>query len=253
MRLLVVEDSPDLLVTLTEALQEHYAVDAVSTGKEALYLAGVNNYDVIVMDIGLPDTDGITVCRQLRDQGLKMPILILTGRAAVEDKVTALDGGADDYLTKPFQLPELFARLRALLRRPQQQEAGIVLTFGNLQLDLAARAAYRGGKKVELRRKEMDLLELLMRNQGKVVTRSVILEHVWNSDVNAFTNAIDVHIKHLRDQIDKPFGTKLIQTIYGAGYRLGSPKPLSRATSYNVGPAQKGGGNYGKRHGTVTR
>ena len=253
MRLLIIEDSLDLLASLTEALGEHYAVDGTSTGKEAIYFAGINSYDLIIMDIGLPDTDGITVCRTLREQGIKTPILMLTGRSALEDKVAALDIGADDYLTKPFQFPELLARLRALLRRPMQEESGTVLTFGNLQLDLVTRTVYRSGKKIDLRRKELDLLELLMRNQGKVVTRTVILEHVWSSDVNSFTNAIDVHIKHLRDQIDKPYNSHLVQTVYGAGYRLGSPKPLSRPVLLKAGSAQKGGGAHGKRYGTTTR
>jgi len=249
MRLLVIEDNKELLLTLKEELRVHYSVDVASTATEGRYLAQVNTYDAIVLDVGLPDGDGISLCKTLRAGGLRVPILMLTGHAALEDKVQALDTGADDYLTKPFQLPELLARLRALLRRPITQTQNSLLTFGNLQLDISSRTVQRGGVVIELRRKELDLLELLMRNQGKVITRSMILEHIWNSDVNAFTNAIDVHIKHLRDQIDKPFGSHLIQTVYGAGYRLGSPKLLSRPAISKAGAAVKGGGIYGKHHG----
>jgi len=253
MRLLVVEDNADLLLTLKDELRTHYSVDTAGTALEGRYLAQVNSYDLIILDVGLPDGDGVTLCKTLRAGGLRVPILILTGQTDVEAKVRALDIGADDYLTKPFQLPELFARLRALLRRPVTQSQNSVLTFGNLALDISTRTLQREGKIIELRRKELDLLELLMRNQGKVITRSMILEHIWNSDVNAFTNAIDVHIKHLRDQIDKPFGSHLIQTVYGAGYRLGSAKPLSRPAITKAGTTVKGGGTYGKHHGGTPR
>jgi DNA-binding response OmpR family regulator len=222
MRLLLIEDNLQLLETLKEELSQQYAVDAVPTGKEGLYLGQINSYDLIVLDIGLPDTDGLEVCRSLRQKDITVPILVLTGHASLEDKVTAFDWGADDYLTKPFQLLELLARLRALLRRPIPQSMGNILVVEDLELDLTSRIVHRSSKPIPLRRKELDLLELLMRNQGKVVTRSMILEHVWNSDVNAFTNAIDVHIKHLRDQVDRPFATKLIQTVYGIGYKFTS-------------------------------
>lgn len=253
MRLLIIEDNQELLLTLAEDLSQFYAVDTASKGKAGIYLAEVNPYDLILLDIGLPDMDGIAVCKYLRDKKVNTPILMLTGHNMVDEKVAALDGGADDYVTKPFQLPELHARLRALLRRPVETMGSTELTYGPLQLNLLTRTVYRAGKKIELRRKELDLLELLMRNPGKVVTRSMILEHVWNSNVNSFTNAIDVHMKHLRDQVDRPYGSKMIQTVYGAGYRLGTPQQSNRQAQSKAGTVKKGGGIYGTSHGAAAR
>ncbi len=252
MRLLIIEDNQELLLTLAEDLSQFYAVDTATKGKTGMYMAEIHSYDLILLDIGLPDMDGITVCKYLREKEVSTPILMLTGHTMLDEKVAALDGGADDYVTKPFQLPELHARLRALLRRPAESLENTQLTYGPLQLDLLTRTVYRTGKKIELRRKELDLLELLMRNQGKVVTRSMILEHVWNSNVNSFTNAIDVHMKHLRDQVERPYGSKMIQTVYGAGYRLGTPQKSNRSAPFKKAvPVKKGGGTYGTSHGAA--
>lgn len=237
MRLLIVEDDLSLSLTLEQALSPLFSLDTAATGKEALYLAGINLYDAIILDLGLPDATGIEVCEALRCAKNSTPILMLTGQQEVSQKVIALDAGVDDYLTKPFSYAELVARVRALIRRSYGNSLDTALVVEDLVLDLGSRTVSRAGQEIILRRKEYDLLEYLMRNQGKVVTRSMILEHVWNSTVNSFTNAIDVHVKYLRDQIDRAFPTRLIHTVYGMGYRIGGP---SSATDNQTNPQRKG-------------
>lgn len=220
MRILIIEDEAVIADTIKEELATNYSVDTVATGKEGIYSGTVNDYDLIILDLALPDMSGREVCRSIRHHEVTTPILVLTANDEIIDKVTVLDSGADDYLTKPFNFDELSARIRALLRRNPQGLTSNILVLGDLIVDTVKRQVKRGGRTIRLRRKEFDLLEYLARNSGRVLTRGMILEHVWDSNVDSFTNAIDVHIKYLRDHIDKPFNKKLIKTVHGLGYKL---------------------------------
>ncbi len=219
MRLLVVEDEARVRSFLRRGFSEAaLAVDEAADGDEALAAALASDYDAIVLDLMLPGRDGFEVLRELRAGGCGAPILILTARDAVEDRVRGLDGGADDYLVKPFAFAELLARVRALLRRGSPGRG--VLRVGDLELDVARRSASREGRSLELTAREFALLEYLVRHQGEVVTRTMIAEHVWNLDFDTFSNVIDVYIRYLRRKIDEPFGQKLIHTRRGVGYVL---------------------------------
>ncbi len=219
MRILIVEDSTEIAHSLRQGLSRDYTVVLTALGQEALALAE-EGFDLIVLDLSLPDMNGAEVCKRVRGLGISSPILILTGDDDVEQKVGLLDAGAEDYLTKPFTLDELKARLRALSRRHKTKLSTNSLSVGDLELDVASRRVRRGDTEIELRRKEFDLLECLMRNTGQVISRSMILDEVWGSDAEVWTNAIDVHIKYLRDKIDKPFPQRLIRTIHGVGYKI---------------------------------
>jgi heavy metal response regulator len=217
---LLVEDERRIADFISRGLSEQgYAVDVAYDGGEALDWTTVAEFDVIILDVMLPVRDGIQVCRILRERGLKTPILMLTARDAVEDRVRGLDSGADDYLVKPFAFSELLARLRALTRR-EAIVLGTVLQVGNLAMDTTTREVRRQGMPIELTTKEYALLEYLMRHPNQVLTRTMIAEHVWNYDFDNATNVIDVHIRNLRRKIDDPFPTKLVQTVRGAGYRV---------------------------------
>lgn len=220
MRILIIEDEPTLAASLQDQLSEVYKVDIAHTGRRGQHRAEVNTYDLILLDLDLPDTHGKDICFALRKKGIKVPILILTGESDVESKATCLDAGADDYITKPFHSKELFARIRALLRRNPDTTLSNVLTVSDLALDPTTRAVERGGKAISLRRKEFDILEYLMRNPGRVLTRDMILEYVWGDTSEPFTNSISVHIKHLRDKVDHNFEPKLIHTIHSLGYKI---------------------------------
>ncbi len=221
MRILIVEDERKISAYLKRGLEEQgYAVDAAFTGREALDWAASAPYDLIVLDILLPELDGIAVCRELRKRGLRMPILMLTARDAIDDRVAGLDAGADDYLVKPFALKELLARLRALARRGADVPKSPVLTLADLSLDTSTRRVKRGAQTVELTAKEYAILECLLRANGRVLSRNMIAEHVWNYEVFNESNVVDVYIRNLRRKIDDPFAVKLIHTIRGAGYRL---------------------------------
>lgn len=222
MRVLVVEDESEIAAFLKRGLTEAgYAVDVVERGDEALDWIVAAEYDMLVLDWMLPGRDGVSVCREIRQRGLRVPVLMLTARDAVEQRVAGLDAGADDYLTKPFAFAELLARLRALLRRePLGQHT--VLRVADLELDTATRTVTRAGQSIALTYKEYSLLEYLMRRANRVLTRSMIAEHVWDYDFDTLTNVIDVHIRALRRKIDDPFAHKLIHTVRGAGYRLGA-------------------------------
>ena len=224
MRLLVVEDEQRIADFIRRGLSEQgHAVDVAADGEEALDWAAIAEFDVIVLDIMLPIRDGIDVCRTLRARGLHTPILMLTARDAVEDRVLGLDSGADDYLVKPFAFAELLARIRALARR-EPAVAGTVLQVGDLTLKTATREASRDGEEITLTAKEHALLEYFMRHANHVLTRTMIAEHVWSYDFDNATNVIDVHVRNLRRKIDDPFPTKLIQTVRGAGYRISAPR-----------------------------
>ena len=223
MRLLVVEDERRMAHYVCRALtEEAFAVDVAHDGPGALELADTYDYDAIVLDLMLPGVDGLTVCRRLRQAGKKTPILIISARDMVEDRVRGLDAGADDYLVKPFALVELAARLRALNRRHRSTE-GPVLRVGDLELDPAARTAKRSGRLIPLTPKEYALLDYLMRRAGVVLTRAMIAEHVWDYTFDNGSNVVDVHVKHLRDKVDDPGRPSLIQAVRGVGYVLSDP------------------------------
>ena len=221
MRVLVVEDERKLAAYVKRGLQEEsYAVDLAFAGQEALDYALTVEYDLIVLDIMLPGVDGLAVCRELRRRGALTSILMLTARDGVDDRVAGLDAGADDYLPKPFAFRELLARLRALSRRASDAPRSSVLRVADLALDTLTRRAKRGSKAIELSSKEYAILECLMRNAGRVLTRTMIADQVWNYDVFNQSNVVDVYIRNLRRKIDDRFDVKLIQTVRGAGYRL---------------------------------
>lgn len=220
MRILLVEDDARIARFLRKGLTEHsYAVDLATTGEEALYLSSVGSYDALVLDVILPAPDGFEVCRRLRDDGNRVPILMLTARDAVPDRIEGLDAGADDYLVKPFQFEELLARLRALLRRGGPTHT-TVLTVGELEIDTPSHRVRIEGKPITLTTKEYSLLEYLARNAGRIVGREEIAEHVWDQDFDPFSNLIEVYVNRLRRNIEKVSRKKLIHTVRGAGYML---------------------------------
>jgi heavy metal response regulator len=220
MRILVVEDEKKVASFLKKGLEEErYAVDCALDGEEALFMADANEYDLMILDIMLPKVDGLDVLKQVRDKGATLPVLMLTAKDSVDDVVQGLDRGCDDYLTKPFAFAELLARVRALLRRKGREPAG-ELRVADLVLDPVTHAVLRGGKKVELTAKEYALLEYLMRHADRVVTRTMISEHVWDYHFDPMTNVIDVYVNHLRSKIDMDSSQKLIHTVRGVGYIL---------------------------------
>jgi two-component system, OmpR family, response regulator len=225
MRVLVVEDEVKMAGLLRRALEEEgYAVDVASNGGEGLWLGTENAYDAVVLDLMLPDVDGFDVCRRLREAGRWSPVLMLTARDAVSDRVAGLDAGADDYLTKPFSLAELLARLRALIRRGGVERPA-VLRAGDLTLDPTTHAVRRGRTEIELTAKEFALLEYLMRHVGEVLSRTRLIEHVWDFAYEGDSNVVDVYVRYLRNKIDRPFERDSIETVRGSGYRLRSQPP----------------------------
>ena len=225
MRVLVVEDEIKMASLIRRGLRsEGLAADVAIKGEDALWMAGSTEYDAIVLDVMLPGIDGFETCRRLRQAGVWAPVLMLTARDAVDDRVAGLDGGADDYLTKPFSFAELLARLRALARRgPVERPA--VLEVGDLRLDPAARRVWRGDNEVSLSAKEFQLLETFMRHPGEVLSRYQLLEHAWDYDYENRSNIVDVYVRYLRDKIDRPFGLSTLETVRGAGYRLDDRVP----------------------------
>jgi two-component system, OmpR family, response regulator len=220
MRVLVVEDEAKMAGLLRRGLQqEGYSVDLAPNGEEGVWLGTENDYDTIILDVGLPDMDGFGVCRRLREAGSWTPVLMLTARDSVGDRVSGLDVGADDYLTKPFSFAELLARIRALMRRGAR-ERPTVLKVGDLILDPATRQVGHGEVDLLLTSKEFALLEYFMRHRGEVLSRTRIIEHVWDFAYDGNSNVVDVYVRHLRDKIDRPFGKRSIETVRGAGYRL---------------------------------
>jgi two-component system OmpR family response regulator len=219
-RVLVVEDEVKLAGLIRRGLREEGVLaDVAIKGEDALWMAESTGYDVVVLDVMLPGMDGFETCRRLRGDGVRTPILMLTARDAVEDRIGGLDTGADDYLTKPFDFGELLARLRALARRGPA-ERGPVLRVGDLELDPASRRVRRGDTDIELSTKEFQLLEVFMRNPGAVLSRFQLLEGAWDTEYEHRSNVIDVYVRYLREKIDRPFGVETIETVRGAGYRL---------------------------------
>jgi two-component system OmpR family response regulator len=220
MRVLVVEDEPRMASLIRRSLErEGLAADVAAHGEEALWMADAVDYDAIVLDVMLPGLSGFDTCRELREREVWSPVLMLTARDAVEDRVNGLDSGADDYLVKPFAIAELQARLRSLARRGRPVRPA-VLEVGDLRLDPARREVHRGDEPVELSAKEFALLETLMRRAGQVLTRLELIEHAWDIAYENRSNVVDVYIRRLRDKVDRPFGRHSIETVRGAGYRL---------------------------------
>jgi DNA-binding response OmpR family regulator len=223
MRLLVVEDNRRLQNSIKLSLEESgYVVDTASDGVEGEELAELTPYDAVILDIMLPKRDGLEVCRNLRQQHVRTPILLLTARDAVDDRVKGLDSGADDYLVKPFSIDELQARLRALMRRDAPEKAG-VLTAADLEVDPATHSTRRAGRDIDLTSKEFALLEYMIRNPNWLITREMAERHVWDYGGASGSNLVDVYIRRLRRKVDDPFEVKLIETVRGYGYRLNKP------------------------------
>jgi two-component system, OmpR family, response regulator len=219
-RVLVVEDEVKLAGLIRRGLREEGVLaDVAIKGEDALWMAEATAYDVVVLDLMLPGIDGFETCRRLRGDGVRTPILMLTARDAVEDRIAGLDTGADDYLAKPFDFGELLARLRALARRAPA-EHGPVLRVGDLELDPAARRVSRGGTEIPLSTKEFQLLEVFMRHPGEVLSRFQLLEGAWDTEYEHRSNVIDVYVRYLREKVDRPFGVTTLETVRGAGYRL---------------------------------
>jgi len=223
MRVLIVEDEVKLAAIMRRGMREHgLRADVAITGEDALWMAGATDYGAIVLDVMLPGIDGFETCRRLRTEAIWTPVLMLTARDDVEDRITGLDGGADDYLTKPFAFDELLARLRALARRTPAERPSVI-AVGELRLDPAARRVWRGETQIELTPTEFALLEAFMRRPGVALTRFELLEHGWDGEYENRSNVVDVHVKALRDRIDRPFETDSLETVRGVGYRLRAP------------------------------
>lgn len=223
MRILVVEDEHKIANSIKKGLeQESYAVDVAFEGQEGFDLASSEEYDLIILDLLLPNIDGLTICRNLRQKNIHTPIILLTAKGQVRDKVTGLDAGADDYLTKPFAFEELLARIRALTRRPKES-TGQILSYEDLTLNTLTYQVKRGDKVIKVSSKEYALLEYLMRHPNQVLTKEQIIAHIWNYDADVLPNIIEVYIGYLRNKIDRPFADKpqLIQTVRGFGYKIG--------------------------------
>jgi two-component system, OmpR family, copper resistance phosphate regulon response regulator CusR len=240
MRLLLVEDDPGIVRFVARGLQEQsYAVDVASNANDALYQVEINDYDLVILDVMIPGKNGFEVCQAIRGLGKRMPILILTARDAVEDRITGLDSGADDYLTKPFEFRELLARLRALLRRPNELRPSEIVV-GDLKLDTASQTAARGSRRISLTAKEYALLEYLVQNAGRVVGRSEIAEHVWDETFDPFSNLIEVYVNRLRRKLDDPEDQPLLQTRRGSGYILTAPALKSASPTKAARPSHHG-------------
>lgn len=220
MKLLIVEDNQLLAASLKNLLKPSYIVDLAYTGAHGLELAKSTQYSIILLDLNLPDMNGHKVCLHLREAGIATPILVATGDKESERCVQMLDGGADDYITKPYNASVLQARIRALLRRSSTPAPKNTLTVGDLTIHRDTRRVERAGTPIRLRKKEFDILEYLARNQGRPMSRQMILNHVWEAGKEGWNNTIDVHIKYLRDKVDKPFSTRLIKTAHGIGYMV---------------------------------
>ena len=241
MRLLLVEDDARIARFVARGLQEQsYAVDVVADGNDALYQIEIHDYDVVILDVMIPGKDGFATCRAIRELGKRTPVLMLTAKDAVEDRITGLDCGADDYLTKPFEFGELLARLRALLRRPNEMHSP-KLVVGDLTLDTASQTAKRGARKIPLTAKEYALLEFLARNAGRVVGRSEIAEHVWDETFDPFSNLIEVYVNRLRRKLGDDDRKPLLQTRRGSGYILASGSESASPT------APKGGSSASRK------
>jgi two-component system OmpR family response regulator len=225
MRILVIEDEAEVAAYLSKGLREHgYTVEQASDGKDGLFLALYEEFDAMIIDRMLPNVDGLSIIRSVRQANIATPVLILSALGQVDDRVAGLREGSDDYLVKPFSFSELIARLEALLRRPTPSGSQTRLVVGDLEMDLLGRTVHRGQDTIELKPREFSLLEYLMRHAGQVVTRTMLLEHVWDYHFDPQTNVIDVHISRLRQKIDRGYEQEMLQTVRGAGYTLRAPE-----------------------------
>ncbi len=224
MRILIIEDNRPIAKAIHYELKSRYTVDVAYTGHRGLTYAESTPYDTILLDLNLPDLDGAEICRMLRSYNIETPIIIISGKDQIADKVNLLDMGADDYITKPFNFEELRARINVAVRHISNNKPGKLIIIEDLELDPVARTLVRCGQSIQLRRKEFDLLEYMMRYPNQTLTRTMILEHIWDMNENLWANVVDVHVKHLRDKIDRPFGSKLIKTVHGIGYKIETNK-----------------------------
>ncbi|NIL99836.1 MAG: response regulator [Gammaproteobacteria bacterium] len=225
MKILVIEDDAETAAYVANGLKEHgHTVDLAATGRDGLFLAAGEPYDLLIVDRMLPELDGVSIVKTLRGGEVSIPILFLTALGGVDDRVTGLNAGGDDYLVKPFAFSELLARVNALARRPPMGNVETVLHVADLELDLIKRTVTRSGQTIDLQPREFRLLEYLMRHAGEVVTRTMLLEHVWDFHFDPHTNVVETHVSRLRAKVDKPFEVPLIQTVRGAGYSLQEPR-----------------------------
>jgi len=220
MKLLLIEDNPRLAERIAYHLRKTYIVDIVESGEDALERIQQIEYGVILLDLGLPGMSGLEVCKNMRRLKVNNPILVLTGNGEMATRVDLLDAGADDFVTKPFNTDELRARITAVGRRQMRTHIRSIITYRDLTMDIDQHAVSRLGVDITLRRKEFDILEYLVINKGRIMTRSMIMDHVWSAHTNSWTSTVDVHIKHLRDKIDRPFEDSYIKTAYGLGYKI---------------------------------
>jgi len=220
MKLLIIDDNTRLAERIKHHLGKQYVIDIVHNGAEALGMVRRNDYAVILLDLRLPDMTGTELCLQIRSAKVATPLLVLTAEETMHTRLELFESGADDYLTKPFNIDELRARVAALARRPLPRSSQKTLVYKDLMVDVDQRKVYRAGIAIHLRRKEFDILEYLMTNSGRVMTRDMIMSYAWDETANGWNNTIDVHIKHIRDKIDRPFRSSLIKTAYGLGYRF---------------------------------
>jgi len=230
-KILIIDDNFAVSLALKQALKPAYEVDIAHTGARALEKVASYQYQTIILDLGLPDMNGLEICTAIRRMGNTVPIIVLSGEAAPSRKVELLDSGADDYLTKPFSVDELKARLRLVIRRTRSlQTLGSKLTISGVSLDSIKHTVERDGKNISLRPKEFAVLECLMNNAGHVVSRAVLLQYAWDETADVWTNVVDVHIKHLRDRLDAPFETPLIKTVHGLGYKFDASSRVANTT-----------------------
>jgi DNA-binding response OmpR family regulator len=223
MKLLIIEDNPRLSEKMKQQLQKWYIVEIANSGDEGLRLVSTKSFDIVLLDLGLPDIPGIEVCKQIRQLTSETPILVITGIDTTESRVDLLDNGADDYITKPFDLSELRSRIGALARRSLRSKSIPLLKVGDLVIDPASRKVMRDNTSIYLRKKEFDILEYLVVNTGRVLSRQMIINHAWPVTTTSWTGSVDVHIKQLRDKVDRPFSYPLIKTSYGVGYMVDLP------------------------------
>lgn len=228
MKILVIEDNPRLANRIKQQLRKWYLVEVALSGDEGLSQVATGTFDLIMLDLGLPDTSGLEVCKQIRLISKELPILIVTGIDTTTSRVELLDNGADDYISKPFDIDELHARINALARRRARSDSTEVITVGDLIINPALRSVVRAGTPIHLRRKEFDILEYLASHPGRVMTRQMIIDHAWVSTSASWIGSVDVHIKQLRDKVDKPFAYPLIKTSYGVGYTINVPAEAHR-------------------------
>lgn len=228
MKILVIEDNPILSARMKQQLQKWHLVESAFTGHEGIEMLTHEEFDLVLLDLGLPDVDGKTVCEHIRAYSLSIPILVVSGRAGAPSRVDLLNSGADDYLGKPFEPSELRARIDALARRKARSDSIEMLQAGPLRMWPSSRRVEREGQEIILRKKEFDILEYLIRNQGRIMSREMIVHHAWSSNSKSWVGSVDVHIKQIRDKVDRPFKDKLIKTSYGIGYMVEIPKEIKK-------------------------